>query len=67
MLAILGGNPPAKPILASWAKIEYTRIDDPEGDNIVREHEFPDGFIAKPLADGSVLLRHPQHSLWTKR
>lgn len=69
ILATLGANPPdiPKPIMARWAKIEYERTDDPEGVDIVRVHEFSDGFIAKALPDGSVILRHPQHALWTKR
>jgi hypothetical protein len=65
-LAII--NPPAPPIEATWAKIEYQRPDDPEGKRIVRVHEFKEGFVATPLADGGILLRHPGgQQLWTKR
>lgn len=70
-LAVMGANPPdaaGDDIEATWAEINYRRPDDPEGDNIVREHEFPDGFVATPLKDGGVLLRHPRGlNLWTRR
>lgn len=67
-LAIVGANPPGGKIRANWGRIEYRRPDDPEGKRVVREHEFPDGFVACGLADGSVLLRHPSgRRLWTRR
>lgn len=69
-LAIMGANPPAagEEIKATWAFLSYRRPDDPDGKRIVREHEFPDGFIAVPLEDGSILLKHPRgQNLWTRR
>ena len=74
-LAILGGNPRrarrrlANPTVedatrALWAKLEYIRPDDPDGDDIVRVHEFKDGFEIAWLSDGSVQLQHPAHPLW---
>lgn len=70
-LAVMGSNPPSaagEDIEATWAMISYRRPDDPWGKRIVRDHEFTDGFIATPLQDGSILLRHPQgHNLWTRR
>lgn len=69
VLAVMGANPPAgADIEATWAKIEYCRPDDPEGKRVARVHEFPNGFVATPLDDGSILLRHPQgKTLWTRR
>jgi len=71
VLAVMGGNPPqaaGDDIVATWANIEYCRPDDPDGKRAVRVHEFPDGFVATPLADGSILLRHPRGlNLWTRR
>lgn len=70
-LAVMGANPPraaGDDIEATWALISYRRPDDPDGKRVVREHEFTDGFVATPLHDGSVLLRHPRGSnLWTRR
>lgn len=69
-LVLMGVNPPdkAKVIRANWGRIEYCRPDDPEGKNVARVHDFPDGFIAHGLADGTVLLRHPKgRRLWTRR
>lgn len=68
-LAIMGANPPAgDDIEATWAQIEYRRPDDPDGRKVVRVHEFEDGFIATPLKDGGILLRHPRGlNLWTRR
>lgn len=51
--------------LATWAKIEYMRPDDPDGSDVVRVHEFSDGFEIAWLSDGSVQLSHPRHPLWT--
>lgn len=70
LLATLGANPPrgVRQLNATWARIEYHRPDDPEGKNVMREHEFADGFIAEGLEDGSVLLRpHGRGKLWTVR
>lgn len=71
LLAVMGGNPPraaGDDIMATWATIEYRRPDDPDGKRAVRVHEFTDGFVATPLADGSILLRHPRGlNLWTRR
>lgn len=71
ILAVIGPNPvdkETKPIRATWGRIEYRRPDDPEGKRVVREHDFPDGFVASPMSDGSVLLRHPKgRRLWTRR
>lgn len=65
-LAVLGGNPRvADATLATWAKIEYMRPDDPDGTDVVRVHEFRDGFEIAWLDDGSVQLSHPRHPLWT--
>lgn len=67
-LAILGN--PARDLrvedatVATWAKIEYVRPDDPDGKRVVRVHEFKDGFEIGWLSDGSVQLSHPKHPLW---
>lgn len=70
-LAVMGANPPTAAgddIEATWAMLSYRRPDDPEGKRVVREHEFKDGFVATPLHDGSILLRHPRgYNLWTRR
>lgn len=68
-LAVMGANPPAaEEIEATWAFLQYRRPDDPDGKRIIREHEFEDGFIAIPMEDGSIVLRHPQGlNLWTRR
>jgi len=64
-LAILGANPRVEDAtVATWAKIEYTRPDDPDGKRIIRVHEFKDGFEIGWLSDGSVQLSHPKHALW---
>jgi len=63
-LAILGNPRVEDATIASWAQIEYVRPDDPDGDKIVRVHEFPDGFEIGWLSDGSVQLSHPKHPLW---
>ena len=64
-LAILGANPRVEDAtIATWAKIEYTRPDDPDGKRIIRVHEFKDGFEIGWLSDGSVQLSHPKHPLW---
>lgn len=64
-LAILGANPRVEDAtIATWAKIEYTRPDDPDGKRIIRVHEFKDGFEIGWLSDGSVQLSHPKHALW---
>jgi len=70
-LAILGLNPRVKAnpriedaTIATWAKIEYVRPDDPDGKRIIRVHEFKDGFEIGWLSDGSVQLSHPKHALW---
>lgn len=64
-LAILGANPRVDDAtIATWAKIEYMRPDDPDGKNIVRVHEFKDGFEIGWLSDGTVQLSHPKHPLW---
>lgn len=66
-LAILGANPRVEDAtLATWAKIEYMRPDDPDGKNIIRVHEFKDGFEIVWLSDGTVQLAHPKHPLWTE-
>ncbi len=66
-LAILGANPRVTDAtLATWAKIEYIRPDDPDGKDIVRVHEFADGFEIGWLSDGSVQLSHPKHPLWVE-
>ncbi len=71
LLAVMGANPPraaGEDIEATWAIIEYRRPDDPNGKRIVRTHEFHDGFVATPLEDGGILLRHPRGlNLWTRR
>lgn len=71
VLAVMGANPPhaaGTPIEASWARIEYQRPDDPEGKKVARVHDFNDGFVATPQADGSILLTHPRGKhLWTRR
>lgn len=65
-LAVLGANPRvADATLATWAKIEYMRPDDPDGSDVVRVHEFKDGFEIGWLSDGTVQLSHPRHPLWT--
>ena len=69
-LVLMGVNPPERGTMlrAKWARIEYCRPDDPEGRGVARVHDFPDGFVARGLADGSVLLRHPKgRRLWTRR
>lgn len=66
-LAILGAaaNPRVEDAtIATWAKIEYMRPDDPDGDDIIRVHEFKDGFEIGWLSDGTVQLSHPRHALW---
>ena len=64
-LAVLGANPRVDDAtIATWAKIEYMRPDDPDGKNIVRVHEFKDGFEIGWLSDGTVQLSHPKHPLW---
>jgi len=64
-LAVLGANPRVEDAtLATWAKIEYIRPDDPDGKRIIRVHEFKDGFEIGWLSDGSVQLSHPKHPLW---
>ena len=66
-LMVLGANPRVEDAtLASWAKIEYIRPDDPDGDDVIRVHEFRDGFEIGWLSDGSVQLSHPRHRLWTE-
>ena len=65
-LAVLGNPRVEDATIASWARIEYVRPDDPDGDKIIREHEFPDGFEIGWLSDGSVQLSHPKHPLWTE-
>lgn len=66
-LAILGANPRVEDATrATWAKIEYIRPDDPDGSDIIRVHEFKDGFEIGWLSDGSVQLSHPQHALWVE-
>jgi len=66
-LAILGANPRVEDAtIASWAKIEYRRPDDPDGKNVIRVHEFRDGFEIGWLSDGTVQLSHPKHPLWTE-
>jgi hypothetical protein len=65
-LMVLGANPRvADATLATWAKIEYRRPDDPDGEDVIRVHEFKDGFEIGWLDDGSVQLSHPRHPLWT--
>jgi hypothetical protein len=63
-LAILGNPRVEDATLATWAKIEYIRPDDPDGERIIRVHEFKDGFEIGWLSDGSVQLSHPKHPLW---
>jgi hypothetical protein len=64
-LMVLGANPRVvDATIATWAKIEYRRPDDPDGKNIIRVHEFKDGFEIGWLTDGSVQLSHPSHPLW---
>lgn len=64
-LAVLGANPRVDDAtLATWAKIEYMRPDDPDGKNVIRVHEFKDGFEIGWLSDGTVQLSHPKHPLW---
>jgi hypothetical protein len=64
-LAVLAANPRVEDAtLATWAKIEYRRPDDPDGKNVIRVHEFKDGFEIGWLSDGSVQLSHPKHPLW---
>jgi hypothetical protein len=66
-LAILGMNPRVEDAtVATWAKIEYIRPDDPDGKRIIRVHEFKDGFEIGWLSDGSVQLSHPKHPLWVE-
>jgi hypothetical protein len=65
-LAILGNPRVVDADVATWAKIEYHRPDDPDGKNVIREHEFPDGFEIGWLSDGSVQLSHPKHPLWVE-
>lgn len=66
-LMVLGANPRVTDAaLATWAKIEYTRPDDPDGKDVIRVHEFKDGFEIGWLDDGSVQLSHPRHPLWTE-
>jgi hypothetical protein len=66
-MVVLGANPAGNVLRAKWAKIEYCRPDDPAGKRVARVHDFPDGFVAHGLADGSVLLRHPKgRRLWTR-
>jgi hypothetical protein len=64
-LAVLGANPRVDDAtIATWAKIEYMRPDDPDGKNVIRVHEFKDGFEIGWLSDGTVQLSHPKHPLW---
>ena len=63
-LAVLGNPRVEDATIATWAKIEYMRPDDPDGSDVVRVHEFKDGFEIGWLSDGSVQLRHPKHPLW---
>lgn len=59
VLAVLGNPLAHKPVgslRATWGQLEYIRPDDPDGKNIVRVHEFKDGFYATGLDDGSVHL-----------
>ena len=70
-LAVLGLNPPPRidqsvdPIVALWGEFHYVRPDDPEGE-VVRVHEFENGFVAVPLIDGRVLLESRRgERLWT--
>lgn len=70
-LAVLGLNPPPRidqsvdPIVALWGEFHYVRPDDPEGE-VVRVHEFENGFVAVPLVDGRVLLESRRgERLWT--
>jgi len=66
-LMVLGANPRVTDAtLATWAKIEYRRPDDPDGEDVIRVHEFKDGFEIGWLDDGSVQLSHPRHPLWTE-
>lgn len=66
-LMVLGANPRVDDAtIATWAKIEYRRPDDPDGDDVIRVHEFKDGFEIGWLSDGSVQLSHPRHRLWTE-
>jgi len=66
-LMVLGANPRVDDAtIATWAKIEYMRPDDPDGDDVIRVHEFKDGFEIGWLSDGSVQLSHPRHRLWTE-
>ena len=66
-MVVLGANPPGSSLRAKWARIEYCRPDDPAGKKVARVHDFPAGFVAHGLADGSVLLRHPKgRRLWTR-
>jgi hypothetical protein len=66
LLGVLGN--PQDLTRATWAKIEYMRPDDPDddGNGVIREHEFRDGFEIKWLKGGSVQLSHPRHPLWTE-
>ena len=66
-LMVLGANPRVEDAtIATWAKIEYRRPDDPDGKDVIRVHEFKDGFEIGWLDDGSVQLSHPRHPLWTE-
>lgn len=64
LLGVLGN--PRDVVRAPWGKIEYRRPDDPDGEDIIREHEFTDGFEIHWLKDGSVQLSHPRHPLWVE-
>lgn len=64
-LMVLGNPNVEDATVATWAKIEYMRPDDPDGKDVVRVHEFKDGFEIGWLSDGSVQLSHPRHPLWT--
>lgn len=66
MLAVLGNPRVVDATMATWAKIEYRRPDDPDGKRVIRVHEFKDGFEIGWLSDGSVQLSHPGHPLWTE-
>lgn len=70
-LAVLGANPrPVTSLKARWAVLKYIRPDDPDdknGEGVIRVHEFPQGFIATGLDDGSVHLWHPRRRLWVEQ
>lgn len=47
-------------------RLEYRHVEDPDGPDVVRVHDFGPGVEMWALEDGTVLLRHrdPETPVW---